>query len=218
MDDISLLKRFITYFVGLFAIIDPVAAVPVWISLTQGYSDFRRKILLRKAVLFVFMILTTFLLLGNGVMHFFGISMASMRIAGGLMLSFTAFQMLGSKKPQKTTAEKKTVLREREDISFSPVAMPLLSGPGAIAVIVGMAGNLGLPWESPASYSLVILAIVINCALVWLTFTYAGRVAVYFGPDAILALTKIMGFILLCIGVEFIVNSLGQVFMGGAGH
>lgn len=207
------LKLFLTYFVGLFAIIDPIAAVPVWLSLTKDYSKFRRTIILRKTVFFVFLILTTFLLLGNGVMTFFGISMPSMRIAGGLMLSFTAFQMLSAKKSAKKTDTKIDRLQEKEDISFSPLAMPLLSGPGAIAVIVGMAGDLGFPWQSPTAYGLVLLAITINCALVFLTFNYSAKLSHLLGEEVILAFAKVMGFILLCIAVEFIVSSLVTLFV-----
>ncbi|MDX1637704.1 MAG: MarC family protein, partial [Balneolaceae bacterium] len=130
----------IASFSSIFSIANPLAVMPVFLSLTDGDDESHRKRLAQKAALYMFLVLVVFLFGGTFIMRFFGISLPGIRIAGGLLIMRAAFSMLNPEEPgRKISREDEESARVKEDISFSPLAMPLLSGPGSIAVVIGLA-------------------------------------------------------------------------------
>jgi multiple antibiotic resistance protein len=203
-----LFKLFLTYFIGLLAIVDPPAAVPVWLSLTKNYSSTKRREVLGTMITYVFAILILFLFLGNGILQFFNISLHGVRIAGGIMLMINALTFLRSNGNRGHVQDPG---EHGPSIAFSPMAMPLLSGPGSIAVIIGISGNIGYVWDSPVKYLVATSAIVAVCAVTYVIFLYSKYLTRVLGPNTLHALELFMGFLLLCMGVQFILDSTLQL-------
>jgi multiple antibiotic resistance protein len=196
----ELLLFFIGSFVSLFAIVDPLLAIPVFATLTEKYSLSQRIDTARRATVYVLGVMLVFFIAGGLILKFFGISLEGLRIAGGLMIMGTAVEML-QKKDRLLPAEQQES-EEKEDIAFSPLAMPLLSGPGAIAVIIGMTSD-ATSWVHFPIILVVILLVAFSCYIMMrLSHVISQRMS----QTMMKSFTRIMGFILLCIGVQYIVN------------
>jgi multiple antibiotic resistance protein len=196
---------FVTSLVSLFSIVDPPMAAPVFASLTQDMSPQEQKQLAKRVSFFVLAILVAFFAAGGLILAFFGISIDALRIAGGLMILGTAYNML--EKKDRINPEEEQEAHQREDIAFSPLAMPILSGPGAIAVLIGMTTNA----DSWAHFAVILLVILLVCWSCYWTLVLAPRMVNALGQTVIRSFTRIMGFILLCIGVQYIVNGVRPI-------
>src|SRR6202161_4749693 len=126
-------------FLALFPIVDPFGGIPIFFSLTSSWDARDRNRTAFKTGMWVFVILATFLFFGRFVLYFFGISLPVLKIAGGLIVANTAWGMVTAS--SRITPAESTDAATKEDISFAPLAMPLLSGPGAIGVVMGIAAH-----------------------------------------------------------------------------
>jgi multiple antibiotic resistance protein len=154
-------------------------------------------------------ILVVFLLAGHFVMAAFGISIPGIRIAGGLIIGFLGFRMLFPD-DGPITGKGREEAQQKRDISFSPLAMPSLSGPGSIAVVITVSspidGRYGI--DKLFAYSAVVLAIVITAILSWIVLRGAGTLRRFLGLNGVDSLSRIMGFLLVCIGTQFAINGV----------
>jgi multiple antibiotic resistance protein len=198
----ELLFFFVGSFVSLFSIVDPLLAVPVFVSLTEKYSFKKRVQIAKDASIYTLGILLVFFIAGGLILKFFGISLEGLRIAGGLMIIGSAIEML-QKKERLLPAEQQES-EEKEDIAFSPLAMPLLSGPGSIAVIIGMTTDA----KSVSHYIVIFFVILIITIICYVFLRLAPLISQKIGTTTMKSFTRIMGFILLCIGVQYIVNGV----------
>lgn len=190
---------------SLFSIVNPLMAAPVFISLTEGQTPDERTQVAAHTAQNVFGVLGAFFIAGSLILAFFGISIHALRIAGGLMILNSSFGMLNKK--ERLLPEEQLEAKSREDIAFSPMAMPVLSGPGAIAVLLGMSSEVKV-WSD---YLLIFGAIaVVSYATYWV-LRLAGPLIHKLGPTLMKAFTRIMGFLLLCVGVQFIVNGVNPL-------
>ena len=202
-------------FVGILPIANPFSTAVVFLSITEGFSEKRRRQQARLACIYMAGILITFLLAGTLIMNFFGISIPGLRIAGGLIVAQIGFGMLNSKPENEISEESREEAVLSDYVAFTPLAMPMLSGPGSIAVTIGMAAEADGVGEN--------LAIVVGIGLValvsWLVLRASGRVVRVLGATGMIAMGRIMGFLLVCVGIQFIVNGTQQIlsspeFMG----
>ena len=198
----ELLLFFVGSFVSLFSIVDPLLAVPVFASLTQKYSAKQKKETAKKATLYVFWILVIFFIAGGLILKFFGISLEGLRIAGGLMIIGSAIEML-QKKDKLLPAEQQES-EEKDDIAFAPLAMPILSGPGAIAVMIGMTTDA----KTVFHYGIILIIICLVAFSCYIFLILAHVIAHKMGTTMMKSFTRIMGFLLLCVGVQYIVNGV----------
>ena len=205
-----MMKIFLTYFVGILAIVDPAGAVPIWMALTKNYDESLRKSLSARTTLYVFAILVSFLFIGNAILQFFNISLSGMRIAGGIMMIISALEYLRGNKDHDLPKS----LEEKSSIAFTPMAMPMLSGPGAIAVILGIGGDLGYIWQSWAGYGVAILAILLVCVITYTALYFSRYIQKLMGESFLHGMTFFMAFFLLCIGVQLILDSGSLVLRG----
>jgi multiple antibiotic resistance protein len=194
---------FVGTFISLFSIVDPLMAAPLFVTLTDGELPAEREKLARRASSYAFAILVLFFVTGSLILNFFQISIDALRIAGGLMILASAYGMLGQK--ESLDADEQKEATTKEDVAFSPLAMPILSGPGAIAVIIGMTTNAG---GFGTKYLLILLAILAVCISSYWTLCISDKIMQRLGSTMVKSFTRIMGFILLCIGVQFIVNGV----------
>lgn len=193
---------FIGSFISLFSIVDPMLAVPVFVSLTEKYSAKKRIQIAKDASLYVLGILLVFFIAGGLILRFFGISIEGIRIAGGLMIMATAAEML--QKKERLLPQEQQESEEKEDTAFSPLAMPILSGPGSIAVIIGLTSDARIIQH----YLIILLVILLVTLICYIFLSLAHIIAQKMGTTMMKSFNRIMGFILLCIGVQYIVNGV----------
>jgi len=191
--------------IGLLPIINPLSAGPTFLAITEGDSQARRREQALKGCLYMVAILVCFLIGGTFIMQFFGISIPGLRIAGGILLTGIGMDML---RAQRTDADGDAAAteaaRRKVDISFSPLAMPMLSGPGSIAVTLGFT-SLATGW---LDYVAIIAGIVTVAIITYMVLRLSGRLVGFIGPVGVSAMTKIMGFLLMSMGVQFVVNGV----------
>lgn len=196
-------------FTSLFSVVNPIAAVPVFLTLTGRDSVKDRNHTARMASIYMFFVLIIFLLVGTYILSFFGISLAGVRIAGGIIIMRAAFSMLNpDKSGRKLTDEDEAAAMEKEDISFSPLAMPLLSGPGSIAVVIGFASQA----TNITDYVINGISILLVALCSFGMLRLAPIMVRYIGPTGMNVMTRMMGFIALSISVQFILSGISRYF------
>lgn len=184
----------------LLPITNPFSTAPVFASMTSRYGKDARNRQARLAAIYMTVVLLVTLFIGALVMTFFGIGMPALRIAGGLLIARVGFSMVNPESPALVSEEDQNEALHKEDIAFTPIAMPLLSGPGSMAATLSMASVA----EVPLDYTGVAIGIGIVALVTWLVLRSSTRVAGYLGITGMNALTRIMGFLLICISIEFI--------------
>jgi len=206
----DMLMLLIGTYISLFSIVDPLMAAPVFVTLTEGQTPAQRNAVARRASTFSFVILGLFFITGSLILNFFQISIDALRIAGGLMILSSAYGMINKQASLNADEESEAKIKAatHDDIAFSPLAMPILSGPGAIAVIIGMTTNTNGNW---LNYLVILLAILAVSFSSYLVLRISDTMMQRMGPTVVKAFTRIMGFILLCVGVQFIVNGVSPV-------
>jgi len=195
--------------VTLVPIINPVSTAVLLLGISSQLSKEERNRQITRACIYMTAILVTFLLLGHLVMVAFGISIPGIRIAGGLVIGFLGFRMLFPDEGQ-LTGEGRQEAQQKADISFSPLAMPSLSGPGSIAAVITMSSSINGQHarDKLLAYTGVVLAIVITAILSWLVLRGAGALRRLLGVNGVNSLSRIMGFLLICIGAQFAINGV----------
>ncbi|MEX2586234.1 MAG: MarC family NAAT transporter [Balneolaceae bacterium] len=196
-------------FSSLFSVANPTAAMPVFLSLTSGYTDEEKKVTAKWTCIYAFLVLTVFLFAGTAILHFFGINLSGIRIAGGLIIMRTAFSMLNPDSAgRKLTDEDEAAARLKDDISFSPLAMPMLSGPGSIAVVIGFATQASRMADFIVHSFSITLVIIIAYTILRLS----PAIMKYIGTTGMNVMTRMMGFIALAISVQFILSGIHLYF------
>jgi len=195
---------FLGTIIGLLPIINPLAAGPTFLAITDGDTETRRREQARKGCLYMVAILVCFLIGGSFIMKFFGISLPGLRIAGGILVAIIGMDMLMHQKPAQPVGDEHEAARKKVDISFSPLAMPMLSGPGSIAVTLGFS-SLAEGWTD---YIAIIAGIICVALLTYVVLRLSTRLVQVIGVVGVNAMTKIMGFLLMALGVQFVVNGV----------
>ncbi len=212
--------KFIEYAVivvfALLPIANPFSTAPSFIGLTQGYSTSEKVLLAKKACIYMALILLVFLIAGSLLMTFFGITINSLRVAGGLIILFIGFRMLFPEKEQVVSVDQTSNSNNADDIALVPIALPMLSGPGAISVVIGMSAEISAReagFERVIGYCIVGVGIILTSLICFIVLRMSTRVVDYFGENGISAFTRIMGFFLICIGVEFLLGGMEGVVL-----
>lgn len=196
---------------GAFAVVNPFSTIPVFVSLTVGYSAAERNKTARAASVAVFVILVVAFILGRYILEFFSISIASFRIAGGLLILMTAFSMLNARLgATKQTDEESQEAQNKENIAIIPLALPLMAGPGAISLMIISSNNT----KTLVDHGSVILGVAAIALSVWLILNAGAKISKLLGTTGVNVATRLMGLILAAIAVEFIVSGLGEKFPG----
>lgn len=209
-----------TYFIGsatlllasfssLFSVVNPLAAMPVFLSLTAKETEHDRNSIARRSTTYMFFILLIFFLIGTYILSFFGIHMSGIQIAGGIIIMRAAFSMLSPEKSgKKLSKEDEEAAKEKDDITFTPLAMPLLSGPGSIAVVIGFASQA----SNVTDYIITAISITLVSILSFGILRVSPVLAKYLGRTGLAVMTRMMGFIALSISVQFILNGISKFF------
>ncbi|RYH11192.1 MarC family protein [Tropicimonas sp. IMCC6043] len=196
------LTFYISAFVALFVIIDPIGLTPVFLALTQGCDTAQRRAIGRRALMLAFGLLLLFGLLGEAVLGFVGISMPAFRIAGGVLLFLTALDMLFERRTQRRDHTAEEV--ERPDPSVFPLAIPLLAGPGAITTMILLVGEAETSLQVTGVFGAMALVLAVMGAL----FRAAGLLERVLGRTGTVVATRLLGMLLAALSVQFVLDGL----------
>ena len=205
-----MMELFGSALVTFLVIIDPPGCAPIFASLTRGTPAAHRRAMAIRSSLIAWAILLFFALLGKPMLQALGISLASFRIAGGIMLFFIALDMVFERRTERRErrAEEIEGTPEAEDISVFPMAIPMITGPGSIAsamLWVSRADNI-------AEIAVVLAAITTVMAITFLTMLAAGPLMRLIGEKVEAMITRILGVILAALAAQFVVDGLKQSF------
>ncbi len=209
------MRDFILFFVSLFSIVNPFSAIPAYVGLTVDVPAPDRRRLTRQAALAVFVILTVSYVAGESLLRFFGISVASLRVAGGLLILGMAWSMLQAKmSPAKQTPEEARGGRRRRRSARTWASCRwgcrCWPGPASISLMIIAAGRT----EGWGGHMGVMAATALVALLAWVILLAAGPIAKALGRTGMNVATRFMGLILAAIAVEFITSGLGDIFPG----
>ena len=202
-------SEYIKFFIGLFSIVNAIGAMPVFINLTKNLARDQTLRSARMAAYTLFVVLMMTLLMGEALLHFFGISIASFRVGGGILLLLMAISMMHARMSSARHTPEEAEDRENSDtVAVVPIGLPLLAGPGAISAVIVYAARY------PSFYHYIILGISILMVsiLTWLILRSSFYISNLIGKTGINIVTRIMGLIIAAIAVEFIANGLKQMF------
>jgi multiple antibiotic resistance protein len=213
------LNDYVTYFIyafaSIFVIVNPLEATIVFISLTSGMKTDEKKKIYWRTTTVAFTIALLFAVAGDLVLRFFGITVDSLRVAGGVLLFLVAIDMLrGVRRQKKITEAELRDANMREDVSIFPLATPLLTGPGAITTVVVLMGAA----ITLSQKAMVLAALIATFLATYFILRFSEYIDQALGITGIMVMTRIMGLILGAIAVNFVavgVWNLYQAMMGG---
>lgn len=208
------LSEYLKFFAALLAIVNPVGAIPIFINMTVDQDKGVRNKNGFMAAISMGLILVVVLFSGEAILRFFGISVGSFRVGGGILILLMAISMLHAKMSQvKQTKEEELDSAERDSVAVVPLGTPLLAGPGAISTVILYAQR----YTSVSHYLSLLAVIVVLVLLTALAFRLAPTIARMLGKTGINVVTRLMGLVMAAVGVEFIANGLKQLFpvLGG---
>ena len=195
--------------VTLLAITDPIGSVPLFVAVTDQRAPAIARRIAWNATWTTFVTLVGFAFLGQGILHSLGVSLPAFRTGGGILLMFIAFPMLqGQMSPAKHGAVEAQDLAERESLGIVPLGIPLLAGPGAMSAAT-LFGQQASRWERVAGLA---AAIVITALAVLVVFRMAPRIGRLLGRIGVAIANRIMGVILMAVGVQFIADGMRELF------
>ncbi|MBI2375875.1 MAG: MarC family protein [Deltaproteobacteria bacterium] len=205
----SLFQLWVLPFVSIFFIVDPFAVIPTFLTMTAADSPGRRKAMALKASVATVIILLCFATAGGMIFKLFGVTLPAFRIAGGLVLALSAIEMLRAERATRENRDEVQEGVEKPDVAVTPLAMPMLAGPGAISTVM-MLMNQAKPWF-PESLP-VYFAILVTGAATYLVLQLSELVSRVLGKTGINVMTRLMGLVLLTISVQFVIDGIRETF------
>jgi multiple antibiotic resistance protein len=195
--------------IALFAIVNPIGSVPIFMSATDRWSQADRERTARTVAFTVFIVLAVSAFLGDSILNFFGISIPSFQVGGGILLMLIAISMMhGKQSHTRQTPEEAQTLDEREVTAIVPLSIPLLAGPGAISHMIITAQQT----NNFSGHVALIIPILFIAIIIWLVLRLAVRISHRLGPIGINIVTRLMGLILAAMAVEFIAHGMTGLF------
>ncbi|MDF2784636.1 MAG: hypothetical protein K0S95_1171 [Pantoea eucrina] len=220
-----MLELFKAIGLGLVVILplaNPLTTVAMFLGLAGEMNFQERNRQALQASVYVFLIMMVAWYAGNAVLHTFGISIPGLRMAGGLIVAFIGFRMLFPAKPvghsvearhKKDEQDASDDPRETVNIAFVPLAMPSTAGPGTIAMIISSASTVKAGVDFPAWVVMVapVLTFLVVALILWISLRSSGAIMKLVGKGGIEAISRLMGFLLVCMGVQFVINGVLEV-------
>ena len=210
----SLALYFVYAFTTIFIIVNPIEATLVFVTLTTTMNKQEKSHIYRRATLVALAIALLFSLGGNAILRLFGITVDSLQVAGGILLFLVAIDMLrGIRQQNKVTEAEMQDANQREDVSIFPLAIPLLTGPGAITTVVVLMGGA----ENIPEKGMVLLAIVLTFLATFIILKFSEYIDHALGITGIMVMTRIMGLILGAVSVNFVAVGAWNIYRSMAG-
>jgi multiple antibiotic resistance protein len=206
-------NAFLLGFPALFSIVNPASAALIFRQVTEDRSPRERAGLARKVGVYSFTVIMVALWAGSYVLAFFGITLAALRIAGGVVVALAAWDLLNA--PERREARKQAQAAPVEgatDVAFFPLTMPFTTGPGTISVAVALGAGRAHTRSGEVWFFLGMTAAALVLALVvWAAFLFADTILSRLGPSGSRVVTRLFAFLLLCIGVQILLTGIEDV-------
>lgn len=209
------MEHFAFLFGAIFSVMNPLGTVPVFVELARNLDSVDRRKVCLKACLNVLVILFISFFLGTYILIFFGISVSSLRLAGGLVICSSGFALLTGTftkhKGMKRTSVQED-LKARKDFTLTPLALPMLAGPGTISLLIGF-NNI---YKTTSEVLLVCLAMVVVVGVIYIVLRSSNLIVKKMGASGLNATSRIIGFVVIAIGIEMIAKSIfeyGKLFI-----
>lgn len=192
--------------VSLFAVMNPIGNVPIFLSLTESNSVEEKRAIARKSVLATVTILITFMLVGNLIFHLFDITIEAFRITGGILIFGIAYNLIHGKqsKIHSLHENEHEESKAKDDVSITPLAIPIFAGPGTIATVMALAAGEH-HWENTL---FVFLGLLVIALVTFVIMFYSSYIQDYLGQTGMNVITRIMGLLLAVIAVQMMINGL----------
>ena len=195
-------------FSSLIVIINPVMVTSVFITLTANATPRAKRTIIQKTTIIAFLVLLVFAISGTLVFKFFSITIGAFQIAGGIILFSVAMGMLHATASRtKQTPEEMDEAMSRDDIAVVPLAIPMVSGPGAITTVIVLSGEA----RAIPSMAILFLAIVVAMVIVFIMLRNAARIQKYLGPSGLNITTRLMGLVLAAVAVQFVIRGVESI-------
>lgn len=206
------MEVFVFLSAALFSVLNPIGAVPIFVGLTQDYTKGEKNRVSFWTAINVLIILVISFFAGQYVLSFFGITIPALRIAGGIIISSSGFSLLNGKFGNKRGINKKVKqeINQRHDIALTPLAMPLLAGPGSISLLIAYYNE----HHSTNEIIFSCLAILVTSLIIFLILRSAHYLAQLLGSSGIVAISRIVGFLTIAIGIQYIISSILSIIRG----
>jgi multiple antibiotic resistance protein len=197
------------FFTALIVILDPFAAVPIFLALTKSYTSTERGRIANIASITVLLVLVASALTGEALLHMMGTSLASFRVGGGIVLLLMALAMLRAQTDAvRTTPDETSEAEDKRTIAVVPLAIPLLAGPGSISTVIIEMHRPGTQHHA----LLVILSVAVVCLILWLVLRMASSIGKLLGHIGLSIINRLFGLILVAIAVEIMANGFKELF------
>ena len=194
---------------GIMAIIDPIGAVGIFISLTHGQSVQEQKRTAAITSMSMALVLIASMFIGERILWFFGIGIPSFQIGGGIIIFFLALDMLNARRPgMKGTSREEAEAEDWDTVAVVPLAIPILAGPGSITAVIIESHSAVTPLQS----ALLLMVIVVISIFTWFVFRLASPISALLGRTGINVVTRLMGLLLAAISIEIIAVGLKGLF------
>lgn len=204
------MELFIYVFAALFSVLNPLGAIPIFVGLTQDDSKQERSRISLWAAINVFIILGISYFIGEYVLAFFGISIDALRIAGGIIIVSSGFSLLTGNFSKRGVGKKvASDAKNRNDIALTPLAIPMLAGPGSMSLLIAMYQE-HTEISQKAITCFAILTVAFAIFLILKSAHYLSRIL---GASGIVAISRIIGFIVIAIGIQYITSALVNIFL-----
>jgi MarC family membrane protein len=200
---------FIYLFAALFSVLNPIGTVPIFVGLTQGFSKTERSRISLLTSINVFVILIISFFVGQYVLTFFGITITALRIAGGIIITSSGFALLNGQFSKNKGINKKVQkeVEKRSDIALTPLAMPMLAGPGSISLLIAFYQD----HDSTSEILVSSLAIFVVAITIYFILRSAHYLARLLGSSGIVAISRIIGFLTIAIGIQYIITAITSI-------
>jgi len=204
------MELFIYIFAALFSVLNPLGAVPIFVGLTQDYTKIERSRVSVWTAINVFIILIISFFIGEYVLKFFGISIDALRIAGGLIIVSSGFSLLTGNFSKTRGVNKKVEndAHTRNQIALTPLAIPMLAGPGSISLLIAFYQD----YTKVSEKIIAVLAIFGVALVIFFILKSAHYLSRILGASGIVAISRIIGFIVIAIGVQYISSAVVNIF------
>lgn len=206
------MELFLTSFGALFSIMNPLGTVPVFVGLTQENSKKERAITAFWTAIDVFIILLLSLFAGKYILSFFGISLNALKIAGGMIIASSGFALLTGKFREHKGMKRERVqqdIENRDAISLTPLAIPMLAGPGTISLLIAY----NQEYQSTDQIMIILGAMLLVTIAIYVILKSSHYIVKILGASGINALSRIIGFVVIAIGVEYIISSVTSIVL-----
>lgn len=206
------MEVFVLLFAALFSVLNPIGTVPIFVGLTEGYTKAELSKTSLWTAINVFIILIIAFYVGQYVLSFFGITITALRIAGGILITNSGFNLMNGKFSKNKGINKKVEeeAQERSDIALTPLAMPMLAGPGSMSLLIAFYQEHNSTKEIIFS-TLAILAVAIVIFIILRSAYYLSRIL---GSSGIVAISRIVGFLTIAIGIQYIISAILSIIRG----